>query len=238
MATVYPRVYGGTRIEKALERTLLGLSPRVRGNLFVAHGRRFHVRSIPACTGEPAMPTTVVFLSWVYPRVYGGTSLPLRERQGILGLSPRVRGNHRSEHGVPKTAGSIPACTGEPRCPADVRTRPRVYPRVYGGTSSTVTSEYGGWGLSPRVRGNLAAALGRVVAPRSIPACTGEPDARSRSIIAIMVYPRVYGGTGSIPACTGEPLGWTSRLGLGTVYPRGHRPPGGSIPAWGDGGTP
>ena len=53
-------------------------------------------------------------------------------------------------------------------------------------------------GLSPRVRGNRAAG-GRVVfAPRSIPACTGEPAGSGGFDDAVAVYPRVYGGTSSV----------------------------------------
>ena len=50
----------------------------------------------------------------VYPRVCGGT-MP-QDLLGVVidGLSPRVRGNQRS-NSVPCTVtGSIPACAGEP----------------------------------------------------------------------------------------------------------------------------
>ena len=50
-------------------------------------------------------------------------------------------------------------------------------------------------GLSPRVRGNRRYAGVSLVAPRSIPACAGEPPPRSRRLRRSRVYPRVCGGT-------------------------------------------
>ena len=53
MRQVYPRVYGGTIAAATVAPTIGGLSPRVRGNLSRTGARIYHVRSIPACTGEP-----------------------------------------------------------------------------------------------------------------------------------------------------------------------------------------
>ena len=113
---VYPRVYGGTNASQS------HCTP---------------VRSIPACTGEPALLEAIKQIPvWVYPRVYGGTEdlgapsacayvrvyprvyggtdacqPPVRLSDG---LSPRVRGNPISIPSDAMPIGSIPACTGEP----------------------------------------------------------------------------------------------------------------------------
>ena len=50
---VYPRVYGGTEPPTGTMRFEIGLSPRVRGNLFNTTVPPYVTRSIPACTGEP-----------------------------------------------------------------------------------------------------------------------------------------------------------------------------------------
>ena len=50
-------------------------------------------------------------------------------------------------------------------------------------------------GLSPRVRGNRAAAGEPDVPERSIPARAGEPTSRSDAINPSTVYPRACGGT-------------------------------------------
>ena len=70
---------------------------------------------------------------------------------------------------------SIPAYAGEPVSAEITALRPRVYPRVCGGTAA------GGWdtlapaGLSPRMRGNQSGAPTPAETPRSIPAYAGEP---------------------------------------------------------------
>ena len=52
-AGVYPRVCGGTPLVSSMTARLIGLSPRVRGNL-VQPGADFEQQgSIPACAGEP-----------------------------------------------------------------------------------------------------------------------------------------------------------------------------------------
>ena len=50
-------------------------------------------------------------------------------------------------------------------------------------------------GLSPRVRGNRHCGSLFPPTQRSIPACTGEPDAYLNAFAQKKVYPRVYGGT-------------------------------------------
>ena len=55
---VYPRVCGGTQIRSGVAKLRGGLSPRVRGNLGDASIDQNITGSIPACAGEPRMPTT------------------------------------------------------------------------------------------------------------------------------------------------------------------------------------
>ena len=91
--TVYPRVCGGTRKQRAVVIPGPGLSPRVRGNHTLRRGQRHVFWSIPACAGEPSPWRPTTGGSRVYPRVCGGT----RQAGAMLrltgGLSPRVRGN-------------------------------------------------------------------------------------------------------------------------------------------------
>ena len=53
LSQVYPRVCGGTMCILSARAPLLGLSPRVRGNLFRSASSMASTRSIPACAGEP-----------------------------------------------------------------------------------------------------------------------------------------------------------------------------------------
>ncbi len=131
---VYPRVCGGTVCLVFIPRRVVGLSPRVRGNLGGRSGPRRLAGSIPACAGEPSNDTPVATPTGVYPRVCGGTGYAYTNTNIQAGLSPRVRGNLDRVGPGHAGLGSIPACAGEPhRLPA----RPRwswVYPRVCGGT--------------------------------------------------------------------------------------------------------
>ena len=91
-----------------------GLSPRVRGNQCRQKASTWRLRSIPACTGEPAACRPTPPCCGVYPRVYGGTLFPDVLIHDLVGLSPRVWGNQPYTPAVLSGSGSIPACTGEP----------------------------------------------------------------------------------------------------------------------------
>ena len=176
LCEVYPRVCGGTAGHSQKRLLLRGLSPRVRGNRLGDALIAQMTRSIPACAGEPAYLSLCAALSWVYPRVCGGTGRNGADLIAFDGLSPRVRGNPDLLADNHRLGGSIPACAGEPPQTAACRHARGVYPRVCGGTYSHARRRTDGNGLSPRVRGNRQRA-GRSPRPdRSIPACAGEPS--------------------------------------------------------------
>ena len=92
---VYPRVGGGTSTSPNRTFTLMGLSPRGRGNLRTGSATALRSRSIPAWAGEPLAAPRVAHLAQVYPRVGGGTGILSHSPKSPWGLSPRGRGNHR-----------------------------------------------------------------------------------------------------------------------------------------------
>ena len=94
---VYPRVCGGTLAQRGCPPSVLGLSPRVRGNRIGAPGNGHPARSIPACAGEPAVGVGSGAGVGVYPRVCGGTCSRSGGQMVLRGLSPRVRGNRKPE---------------------------------------------------------------------------------------------------------------------------------------------
>ena len=214
IAKVYPRAYGGTNAPIFTKSTSLRSIPARTGEPTgqLTNGR--HIPVYPRAYGgtigqasQSASQATQTIVRKVYPRAYGGTSRASAFRQQS------------------RSVGSIPARTGEPRTyrtehPAVYA---GVYPRAYGGTPfgfiqpPTLRN-----GLSPRVRGNRRSSLERVnpqlspvyprayggtvysgslsrrcLACRSIPARTGEPDAR---------YHQIMRSRRSIPARTGEPV--------------------------------
>ena len=211
-ARVYPRVCGGTGVVGARRSRPRGLSPRVRGNRAGDPAPRRGRGSIPACAGEPAASRSSRRRDRVYPRVCGGTWLGWRGGDCAEGLSPRVRGNRARAGSRAEQIGSIPACAGEPRLPMPLNSRPRVYPRVCGGTLNVVLSPLSFGGLSPRVRGNHHARPVLVSATGSIPACAGEPCSRWSVRSAGRVYPRVCGGTPTTFSAFGTTTGLSPRV--------------------------
>ena len=172
---VYPRGCGGTRYGSRWTSPHSGLSPRVRGNHPPRTAGRRGCGSIPAGAGEPGDPRARGRLGEVYPRGCGGTTNFGVAGIPLVGLSPRVRGNHRQIHCPCRVVGSIPAGAGEPSTTPRRRRRSWVYPRGCGGTGPVVSRSSSSQGLSPRVRGNQV--LQRLVeaGPGSIPAGAGEP---------------------------------------------------------------
>ena len=106
-----------------------------------------------------------------------------------------MRGNRARTGTGYNRRGSIPACAGEPARSVRLAAVFGVYPRVCGGTYSQRGTSPSGTGLSPRVRGNRAAAETLFHRAGSIPACAGEPVPSSAAPSRIGVYPRVCGGT-------------------------------------------
>ena len=151
--------------------------------------------SIPACAGEPGECLAHTQVSGVYPRVCGGTAVPLPSKVIEKGLSPRVRGNRQEIRLCGRAERSIPACAGEPKPAAAPYGTDRVYPRVCGGTHQRAHGARVEQGLSPRVRGNRCRSGCGAATDGSIPACAGEPTKRLNNGRTRRVYPRVCGGT-------------------------------------------
>ena len=111
---VYPRMYGETSNALIEGRTVEGLSPHVRGNRRMRGTGTSDAGSIPACTGKPGPQAGGSLRAWVYPRMYGETTVASLPRSFAPGLSPHVRGNPVFKGAGPWEWRSIPACTGKP----------------------------------------------------------------------------------------------------------------------------
>ena len=60
---------GGTVHKKTDDYSDTGLSPRVRGNLYMERNEIVMLGSIPACAGEPPQIVILTLTPGVYPRV-------------------------------------------------------------------------------------------------------------------------------------------------------------------------
>ena len=148
----------------------------------------------------------------VYPRVCGGTAGGKCLLSQPLGLSPRVRGNPRSDAICAWRARSIPACAGEPHHRGTPLPSARVYPRVCGGTAREVVLSRPRFGLSPRVRGNPRTPSLPALRTWSIPACAGEPLSTRAYALLRQVYPRVCGGTAGSHSAFWAAVGLSPRV--------------------------
>ena len=155
-AWAYPRACGGTCVGPLRPRGLLGLSPRMRGNLRKAIHHLQRLGPIPAHAGEPIRSCAEAAATGAYPRACGGTKQPRRLPGLVWGLSPRMRGNPPSAAASTSPAGPIPAHAGEPPRAGWKRDAAGAYPRACGGTDGSLMSTVASWGLSPRMRGNLS----------------------------------------------------------------------------------
>ena len=107
-----------------------------------------------------------------------------------------------------------------------------VYPHVCGGTGRSLASSGRGYGLSPRMRGNLLCG-GQLANPRgSIPAYAGEPWRGNPRRDTARVYPRGCGGTRIRHRHCRHTYGLSPRM-RGNLSPSAPTsPPAGSIPAY------
>ena len=174
-SAVYPRERGGTWMASPPVTSVMGLSPRTRGNHASHRYPCPGAGSIPANAGEPFSFRRLGSGTRVYPRERGGTATPTKARPSDGGLSPRTRGN-------PSSIVAIAILL-------------RVYPRERGGTLNAASTELGSVGLSPRTRGNRSGDRDACSAARSIPANAGEPHCYSLAKCVVGVYPRERGGT-------------------------------------------
>ena len=148
----------------------------------------------------------------VYPRGCGGASIRGKLVRLLQGLSPRVRGSRPEAGQQGADHGSIPAGAGEPPSTVTFKPESRVYPRGCGGAPRISKMTSPSQGLSPRVRGSLAAAATSITATGSIPAGAGEPPINAVSSSVGRVYPRGCGGA-RYGGCANRPgLGLSPRV--------------------------
>ena len=131
---VYPHVCGETKLLNPMDGQKEGLSPRVWGNPFRATALWRCHRSIPTCVGKPRPCPSGPTSNTVYPHVCGETIELFIVEHSLVGLSPRVWGNHIPPFRPPCPPRSIPTCVGKPwRHPSWYRPA-AVYPHVCGET--------------------------------------------------------------------------------------------------------
>ena len=214
----YPRVCGATTIPPDPWATVLGLSPRVRGNRRSPRPSPAGSGPIPACAGQPSSHPGSRAQWGAYPRVCGATAPGRPAFSELQGLSPRVRGNRALGEARAVALGPIPACAGQPNSQRTVQIKAGAYPRVCGATPPVEALRLLLRGLSPRVRGNRVNTKIRPGGKRPIPACAGQPCIKRRPHESSWAYPRVCGATALKSICLAISMGLSPRVRGNLLY--------------------
>ena len=110
----------------------IGSSPRVRGTLVPCRGQTVALRFIPACAGNAATGSPILWNAPVHPRVCGERIFACVAQIDAGGSSPRVRGTHGALVLGPSSRRFIPACAGNAIALRTAATTVAVHPRVCG----------------------------------------------------------------------------------------------------------
>ena len=171
----YPRACGATSASVLRLTHVLGLPPRVRGNLHLPIRYLTRERPTPARAGQPPPPRRGRPSAGAYPRACGATHLLVWDTDNDTGLPPRVRGNRMGRMRSRLVLRPTPARAGQPPFQGCYRGRRAAYPRACGATRSRDAAPLVDYGLPPRVRGNPRTACIPATRGRPTPARAGQP---------------------------------------------------------------
>ena len=178
----------------------MGLSPPTRGILEFGRLPEIALRSIPAYAGDPHDFAFGEFKGTVYPRLRGGSARACINRWRATGLSPPTRGIPAKALSASRRLRSIPAYAGDPLLNARIVAVNAVYPRLRGGSPSTIRRIDCVCGLSPPTRGIHILPTLPPADLRSIPAYAGDPRSSAACARQAGVYPRLRGGSRRVAA--------------------------------------
>ena len=149
----HPRVCGEKGMQQALQCTLKGSPPRVRGK-DVLHILCDVRRGItPACAGKSNLGYCLRLVPRDHPRVCGEKIQHGNKKQNTKGSPPRVRGKELLSPLHWSTGRITPACAGKSSSAKSPFSAGRDHPRVCGEKLRSLISVFQIGGSPPRVRG-------------------------------------------------------------------------------------
>ena len=128
----HPRVCGENFPNQRGDSANGGTSPRMRGKLQYAPGKRLAKRNIPAYAGKTSPLAKNPILTAEHPRVCGENTFVPNKVDGAKGTSPRMRGKPHSALRRPHMARNIPAYAGKTQQHARHNRLMPEHPRVCG----------------------------------------------------------------------------------------------------------
>ena len=123
----------------------------------------------------------------------GERSVAPNWRQYLTGSSPHARGTQVGKVAHDHIARFIPACAGNARHPASIRSWTTVHPRMRGERGSVCCTALMFSGSSPHARGTPKEVRDYAVNKRFIPACAGNAAWRTLPPHGPSVHPRMRG---------------------------------------------
>ena len=177
---------------------LMGSSPHARGTLSGTELAPVPDRFIPACAGNARSVPAAEPACTVHPRMRGERRWAKLPMITSPGSSPHARGTPRAANLARAHVRFIPACAGNARHPASIRSWTTVHPRMRGERGSVCCTALMFSGSSPHARGTHAKRAEPWALRRFIPACAGNASAEAEAGSCTSVHPRMRGERGSI----------------------------------------
>ena len=192
----HPRLCGANAFRLKHHRPDTGSSPLVRGKLPDHSTTILTGRIIPACAGQTTHGSIRTPRSTDHPRLCGANWVRRLSAGTVSGSSPLVRGKPSLREISVHSLRIIPACAGQtvvsPWTPAAISD----HPRLCGANFRFCIHACFVCGSSPLVRGKLTVEGDPDFAPRIIPACAGQTQARTHRACRRADHPRLCGANG------------------------------------------
>ena len=171
----------------------MGSSPRIRGEWRLRTLILHALGIIPANTGRIYRRYPPSLVLWDHPREYGENGSHVHPRTGVLGSSPRIRGECELHAVIFYPHRIIPANTGRIRSISARAAASWDHPREYGENMRSRQPNRQGAGSSPRIRGEFDDLRDGLTSIGIIPANTGRIRNRWRARLYRRDHPREYG---------------------------------------------
>ena len=149
----HPREYGENANPGGNTVEGMGSSPRIRGEWRLRTLILHALGIIPANTGRIYRRYPPSLVLWDHPREYGENGSHVHPRTGVLGSSPRIRGECELHAVIFYPHRIIPANTGRIRSISARAAASWDHPREYGENRVAVGVMTSNNGSSPRIRG-------------------------------------------------------------------------------------
>ena len=208
----HPRVCGENPTHATPRVPQSGTSPRMRGKPSrCGYGTRW-TRNIPAYAGKTSEARRRRPRPPEHPRVCGENLRAPASRVRLLGTSPRMRGKRIADSTSTIRMGNIPAYAGKTLQLQPDQVILEEHPRVCGENCFIIIAIIFACGTSPRMRGKLPKAFGRMWDHRNIPAYAGKTPGAPHLAEPSSEHPRVCGENVSLLRGLGVVVGTSPRM--------------------------